>query len=209
MRALAFLAAFGRGESASAAVTHWTPIAESGDQVVSSVRMPLRAVRDACLPPASLACHVGEIVGLCPEEQMIRPHARRVVAMVEHAEPIRDQAVGKFPRHPMSEDHPVRSLTESETSIAIPIAGAVPFPASDRLHSGNVPPEANLQRQQRNPRSVVIPDRQRIAMFLPAAVVHIAQFACDGGARAVFNEAWWADWVDAWHPTSLPEMITP
>jgi len=46
---------------------------------------------------AVLCVHVSQVVGLSAEEEMIRPHARRVVAAVENRKIIGDRTIGQFP----------------------------------------------------------------------------------------------------------------
>jgi hypothetical protein len=99
------------------------------------------------VPAAAPTLRVGVsvVVGDRPKEQMVEPHARRIVAMVADNEALRDWSVRDFPCHAMgkfvglanSEDSVSRRVPgTSPNPTPVPLGGLTGEPIGDRLRAG-------------------------------------------------------------------------
>lgn len=79
---------------------------------------PLVPVRDLA---AAFRVAVRVVVPYGPEPEMVEVHARRVVAAVQHAEPIGDLSVLDLPGHAVGQTHPA---LEPDLSMAALRGGA-------------------------------------------------------------------------------------
>ena len=103
------------------------------------------------LVATALGDHVGDIVSLSAEEQVIRPNAGAVVTPMANKEALRDVAMGERPRIAVSHQ---LSMVDRQSPIAVAIALAAPLPAVRRLDDAI--PEAVLGRG-RHPQRVGLP----------------------------------------------------
>lgn len=81
-------------------------------------------------PPPVLGNHVGHVLGVCAEEQMVRPTARRIVAAVADLHAVRDRTVGQFPGETVGPDR--RLWAESHIAVSAD-GGSRPRPAAVRV----------------------------------------------------------------------------
>lgn len=80
---------------------------------------------------ATLTVSVSVVVGRCSEEQMIRPDAQLVVAVVTDEQSIGDRTVGDLPRHAVGSLVAARCPFDCDQhSVAARRASPDPFPAS-------------------------------------------------------------------------------
>lgn len=93
------------------------------------------------MPRTTLGQHVSVVVWTGPEEEVVWADAARVVATVQHTEPIRNGTVDQLPRHTMG--GPALRGCDRERAIALFDYGALPKPASIRLR--DLRPEAFCQ----------------------------------------------------------------
>lgn len=96
-------------------------------ETVRVVARPAFLARRTSTTASALRDHVGRVVSLRPEEEMIRTAARRIVATMEDAKPSRDGAAEECPRETMSWD-----AMPGDTKLPIPELGLsrIPSPAS-------------------------------------------------------------------------------
>lgn len=88
----------------------------------------VRIIRSSAIGrPSAFANHVVNVVLDCANEQMIRPNARRVIALMEHLHSIRNWSVVKCPREAVRATIPVLN---GELSITRTAAACCPFPAA-------------------------------------------------------------------------------
>lgn len=82
---------------------------------------------------ATLREHVPHIVAVGAEEQMVRSHAVRRVALVQDPQPVGNRTVGQFPRHAMGVR--VSLSAAASADIAVPAArrAARPEPAPEQV----------------------------------------------------------------------------
>lgn len=97
---------------------------------------PYRGLGD-CAPAIALALsalshHVGDVVGLRTEEEVIGPDAELDIAAMAHHEPIGDWAVCYFPRHAMNEQRTAAAIA-ANAPIAVPVNVALPQPTAIAL----------------------------------------------------------------------------
>lgn len=92
------------------------------------LREPGGMMLDAALGP-SLLHHVSGVVVTRSQEKVIRPHAGRVVAVMENVEVIRDRASMQFPGGTTRPNIPLAPPPSTELSVAVVIDGAGPGPA--------------------------------------------------------------------------------
>lgn len=78
---------------------------------------------------STFCVHVGDVVELRTEEQVLRVDARRVVAAVQHAQPIRNRSVNELPGNAMCATH---TPVHAESSISFGVDERRPDPATVR-----------------------------------------------------------------------------
>ncbi len=96
------------------------------------------------LPRSSLCNHVGHVISLCAQEQVIRPDTDRNVALVQDEQAIRDLPVMKHPRDAMGHDESRSASTRDEGAVARLSYGACPEPTPPSFLDGT--PETIRQR---------------------------------------------------------------
>jgi hypothetical protein len=99
--------------------------------------VPARKLKPTLPPP--FPSHVGKVLSTRAEPQMIRAHARRIVAMVANKQTIRDRAVVQLPRVAMSQ-----SLLPLMDNGAVAGVDAVPAPQPAGVGLLDAVPEARL-----------------------------------------------------------------
>lgn len=90
------------------------------------------------LARATLAPHIVHVVAVGGEEQVIRPHTRRVIALVTGRHPRRNGTVREFPGHAMSLAW--LRMAKRELPVAVGVSPRLPQPTIPRLI--NLLPEA-------------------------------------------------------------------
>lgn len=99
-----------------------------GRQLVTAIANPSRRAERVLLERCpTLAGHVSRVVGRCAQEQVIRSHTRRVVAVVADKEPFRDRPIGDLPRKAVRVSG-IGSVFSPDHSIATRHGGGRPSP---------------------------------------------------------------------------------
>lgn len=95
---------------------------------------------------SALRYHVARIVRHCPKPQMIWIDASRIIsvwAVMQNVQPIRDGAVGQFPRDSVGEIGAGRPI---QNAVTIGICASAPQPALIRLTHRNIVPKLLCDR---------------------------------------------------------------
>lgn len=96
-----------------------------------SMRVALRGVWVAIATSMSFLEHAVEsIVAVCPDEQVLRVHARWCVARVAHNGPSRDLPKVHFPCVTVGTARP---SCDAKYAVAVGVLSAVPYPAAGRI----------------------------------------------------------------------------
>ena len=100
-------------------------------EAVSPQTIRMRQPLSRAVPRPPLLSHVSGIICCCPNEQMLRVAARRVVAAVTDEHAHRDRTVCKFPRHTVSVLRPRPPVgVHSKCSVPAWLPWSQPLPAS-------------------------------------------------------------------------------
>jgi hypothetical protein len=99
--------------------------------------------------PASLAPHVLNVVGLCPEKQMVRPDTQSRVAAMQDTHSCRDGSVGQSPRNAVGS-----VVASSNPDMTVTTMSAGPEPTVTRFV--DLLPESGYKRSSDGPRSSLI-----------------------------------------------------
>ena len=110
-----------------------------GCQLRARVRRPTRNTRQTA---AAFMPAVAHVVGCGAEEQVIRTHARRIVAVMTGEHAVGDRAVDQFPRYSVGECG--SSLGDEQAAVSSLIEVSSPRPAA--VAFSNVAPEPFGQR---------------------------------------------------------------
>lgn len=163
------------------------------------VRMGGAVLRDWDHVPLSiLANHVRYVVGISPQEKVIRPNAGRIVASVKHEQSIRNRSVSQDPSHTMG--GPSFTL-EAEGSVTGAISVRSPNPAvTPRAFSAGLVdllPEAFRSR---------FPQRVFCGATMPKASVMVAtEASTEARPRALWDAA--SDTIRASHFAPPVRMV--
>lgn len=95
--------------------------------------------------PAVALHPILHVVGLCTCVQMVRPHAERIVAMVQNRQPIRNGAVMEFVRDAVS-----ANLASISIHSTVTVAGDITNPHPTSLGFTNALPKTRCNRQCRS-----------------------------------------------------------
>lgn len=116
------------------------PLARSPCDIEPTNAADLRSLQNHARPDRSSLCvHVSNVIGISAKEQMVRSHARRVIALVADEQSRRDCASGQFPREPMRSD-----LFVADPQSAIPMIPDVSVvPAAPSLIDASPEPLLN------------------------------------------------------------------
>lgn len=131
----------------------------------------VRAVRLARVVASALRQHVLDVVHCRPGEQVVRPHARWIVATVQHVKAVRDWAEVEHPGIPVcSRSLPRFGVRASDIELAVPARQLRSCPEPAPIALLNVAPEANLRwRRRSNHVGRMLPRHQWVqAMGCPA-----------------------------------------
>lgn len=123
----------------------WVALAAQG-----GFRMCSQAMLLATSHPA-FPGRIPKIVGVGADKQMVRPHARRVVAMVADMQTVRDGAIAKLPREPVGQ-HGAAPVVDTQDTVTAPVLRGGPQPTRRRftdlgpepLFSGRARPSPRL-----------------------------------------------------------------
>ncbi len=101
--------------------------------LADNLRRQGRARKPLAARLAPLRHLVDGVVGSCPEKEMARVHTCRVIATVQHAAGA-GGAIGKLPRHPVTElDAPRLAAANLAVPGGVPVGQ--PFPARTKLRA--------------------------------------------------------------------------
>lgn len=95
----------------------------------------------------SLGDFVGVIVGVGPQEQMVRSHAGRIIAVVQDREAVRDWAIGSYPSVAMGV---LVSSSCSATTLPVAVRKAIPSPLPAIVNNDHFGIEEFFRSRARN-----------------------------------------------------------
>ena len=123
------------GTCRSTCAARATSLASWGVSVVGGEGVPMGAMGLFLARASSLAHHVKRVAGLIPKKKMPGVYARRVVAVMENAQPGRDGPEVEFPTDTVGQCD-CTANPGPHPPISTRVTVALPFPAStaDHLH---------------------------------------------------------------------------
>lgn len=113
------------------------------DLILGEFRQPRMRASEVAPSGSPLSDHVLSVVGISAEKQMVRPHTRRVIALVTDQHPCRNLTKVHFPRKTMGKHDP-----GSVSSLDLPVAerNMCTRPDPARVGFGDLLPETGLDR---------------------------------------------------------------